>query len=136
MWRCSISRPRRGAAVLPRIAVALSKRRSLCRRSAPAAALPRLLQRFGATELQVAITEALDRDVPQPNAVRFSLERRRQERHQPPPIAVDLPPHVQARDLPVSPAPKGACSELKTGDAEASPGRLELYDQLKRSTDE
>ena len=83
-----------------------------------AAALTRLLQRFGAAELQAAITEALDRDVPHPNAVRFALERRRQERHQPPPIAVELPPHVQARDLPVRPA------------------RLELYDQLKRSTDE
>jgi hypothetical protein len=50
--------------------------------------------------------------------VRFALERRRQDRHQPPPIAVDLPPHVRARDIPVRPA------------------RLELYDQLKRSTDE
>jgi len=83
-----------------------------------AAALTRLLQRFGAAELQVAIVEALDSDVPHPNAVRFALERHRQERHQPPPVAVDLPSHVQARDLPVRPA------------------RLELYDQLKRSTDE
>lgn len=52
------------------------------------------------------------------NAVRFALERRRQERRLPPPIAVDLPQHVRARDIPVRPA------------------RLELYDQLKRSTDE
>lgn len=83
-----------------------------------AAALTQLLQRFGAAELQAAILEALDRDVPHPNAVRFALERRRQERHLPPPIAVDLPPHVRARDVPVRPA------------------RLELYDQLKRSSDE
>ena len=62
--------------------------------------------------------QALGRDVPHPNAVRFALERRRQERQQPPPIAVDLPPHVQARDVPVRPV------------------RLELYDQLKRSSDE
>jgi transposase len=83
-----------------------------------ATTLTRLLQRYGAAELQAAIAEALDRDVPHPNAVSFALERRRQERHQPPPIAVDLPPHVQARDLPVRPA------------------RLELYDGLKRATDE
>lgn len=83
-----------------------------------AAGLTRLLLRYGAAELQAAVIEALDRDVPHPNAVRFALERRRQERHQPPPIAVDLPSHVQARDIPVRPA------------------RLELYDQLKRSTDE
>ena len=83
-----------------------------------AIALTQLLQCFGAAELEAAILEALERDVPHPNAVRFALERRRQERHLPPPVAVDLPPHVQARDVPVRPA------------------RLELYDQLKRSTDE
>ena len=83
-----------------------------------AAALTRLLQRYGAAELQAAILEALDRSVPHSHAVRFALERRRQERHLPPPIAVDLPPHVQARDVP------------------ARPARLELYDQLKRSSDE
>jgi transposase len=82
------------------------------------AGLTRLLQRYGAAELQAAILEALDRDVPHTNAVRFALERRRQDRHRPPPIAVDLPPHVQARDVPVRAA------------------RLELYDQLKRSSDE
>jgi transposase len=83
-----------------------------------ATAMTQLLQRYGAAELQAAILEALDRGVPHPNAVRFALERRRHERRQPPPVAVDLPPHVRARDVPVRPA------------------RLELYDQLKRSTDE
>jgi len=83
-----------------------------------AASLMRLLQRYGAAELEAAITEALERDVPHPNAVRFALERRRQERHQPPPVALDLPPHVQAKDAPVRPV------------------RLELYDELKRASDE
>ena len=83
-----------------------------------AAALTKLLQRYGAAELQAAIAEALERDVPHPNAVRFALERRRQERRQPPPIALDLPPHVQAKDTPVRPA------------------RLELYDALKGACDE
>ena len=56
--------------------------------------------------------------MPHPNAVRFALERRRQERQQPPPIALNLPDHVQAKDTPVRPV------------------RLELYDKLKGATDE
>jgi hypothetical protein len=48
----------------------------------------------------------------------LALERRRQDRQQPPPVAVNLPEHVQARDVAVRPP------------------RLELYDQLKGSSDE
>src|SRR5208337_2958452 len=44
------------------------------------AALLGLLERFGATALQDAICEALERDVPHPNAVRLALERRREQR--------------------------------------------------------
>lgn len=76
------------------------------------AALGRLLDRFGAAELQAAIEAALAADVPHPNAVRQAAERRRQERHQPPPVAVALPAHVAARDVTVA------------------PHRLEPYDQL------
>ncbi len=65
------------------------------------AALMQLLTRYGAGELQAAILEALDRDVPHPNAVRLVLERRRQERQEPPPIAVILPEHIQSKDRPV-----------------------------------
>ena len=61
----------------------------------------RLLDRYGATELQAAIIEALDRNVPHPSAVRLALERRRHDRQQLPPVAVNLPEHVQARDVPV-----------------------------------
>jgi hypothetical protein len=82
------------------------------------AALIELLQRYGAAELQAAIAEALERDVPHPNAVRFALDRRRQERQQPPPIALNLPDHVKAKDKPVRPV------------------RLELYDALKGGSDE
>jgi Mu transposase, C-terminal domain len=83
-----------------------------------AATLTGLLQRYGAAELQAAIAEALERNVPHPNAVRFALDRRRQERRQPPPIALNLPEHVKAKDAPVRPA------------------RLELYDALKGGSDE
>ncbi len=80
--------------------------------------LVRLLERYGAAELQVAIGEALDRDVPHPNAVRLSLERRRERRGDVPPVGVDLPATVQARDAPVR------------------PHALETYDQLKDVADE
>ena len=39
--------------------------------------LLRLLEAYGASELQAAIAEALHRGVPHPNAVRLSLERAR-----------------------------------------------------------
>jgi hypothetical protein len=62
------------------------------------AALLRLLDRYGAAELQAAIGEALARGVPHPNAVRLALEQRREQRHEGPPVAVDLPAHVKSRD--------------------------------------
>ena len=67
------------------------------------AALLRLLDRYGAAELETAIAEALQRGVPHPNAVRLSLERRREQRHQPPPLAVALPADQRIRDLVVRP---------------------------------
>lgn len=85
---------------------------------ATTAALMRFLERYDAAELQAAILEALDRDVPHPNAVRLVLERRRGQRGEAPPVAVDLPTHAQARDVPVQ------------------PHRLETYDQLKELPDE
>jgi hypothetical protein len=67
------------------------------------AALLRLLQRYGAAALQVAILEALQRDVPHPNAVRLALERAREAAGQPPPVTLVLPEHVARRDAPVRP---------------------------------
>jgi hypothetical protein len=81
-------------------------------------ALMRLLDQVRAAELQAAILEALARDVPHPNAVRLALERRREQRGEAPPIAVELPEHVQARDAPVQ------------------PHALETYDRLKDTDDE
>lgn len=65
------------------------------------AGLLRLLERFGADELQAAILEALERGVPHPTAVLLALERRREQRGQAPPVAMLLPEHVVARDAPV-----------------------------------
>jgi hypothetical protein len=67
------------------------------------AALLRLLDSYGAAELELAIQEALERDVPHPNAVRLSLERRREQRDQPPPLAIPLPDKAKVRNLVVRP---------------------------------
>jgi hypothetical protein len=68
-------------------------------------ALLQLLDRYGATELQAGIQEALQRGVPHPNAVRLALERRREARALPPPVEIALPRHVQDRDTPVQAHP-------------------------------
>jgi hypothetical protein len=81
------------------------------------AALMRLLAQTSAAEMQAAILEALQRDVPHPNAVRLALARRREQRGEPPTIGVALPAHLQARDTTVQ------------------PHALETYDQLKEKHD-
>ncbi len=82
------------------------------------AMLLQLLDRYGAAELQAASLEALAGDVPHPNAVRLALERRREQRGALPPVATELPGHVQARDRPVR------------------PHALEPYDRLREAADE
>jgi transposase len=69
------------------------------------AALLRLLDHYGAGELQTAIDEALEHGVPHPNAVRLSLERRREQRHQPPSLPLPLPADERVRNLVVRPHP-------------------------------
>jgi hypothetical protein len=65
------------------------------------AALLRLLDQYGAQSLQAAILEAIERDVPHPNAVRLALERSRERTGRPPPLALALPEHVARRDAPM-----------------------------------
>jgi transposase len=64
-------------------------------------ALLRLLDQYGAPALQAALLEAIARDVPHPNAVRFALERARARSDCPPPLALVLPEHVARRDAPM-----------------------------------
>lgn len=61
--------------------------------------LNELLDDYGASELEHAITEALNNDVPHPNSVRQVLERRREQRHQPPPLTLTLPDNDRARNI-------------------------------------
>ena len=78
------------------------------------ASLLRLLDDYGATELEAAITEALAQKVPHPNAVRISLDRRREERNQLPPIHYELPPNKKARELSVKPHNLSDYDKLKS----------------------
>ena len=47
--------------------------------------------------------EPLAHGAPHPNSVRIALERRREARQAPPPIAVDFPEHIRAKDTFVQP---------------------------------
>jgi hypothetical protein len=62
-----------------------------------------LLDRYGVTELQAAVADALQRGVPHPNAVRHALERQREARAEPPPVEIALSSHVQQRDTVIQP---------------------------------
>ncbi len=82
------------------------------------ATLLRLLDRYGASELEAAIGEALERGVPHPNAVRLSLERRREQRNLPPPVAVPLPDDARVRNLVVRPHTLDDYDRLQEADGE------------------
>jgi len=75
--------------------------------------LVQLLERYGASQLEAAIIEALERNVPHPNAVRLALERRRDDRGQDPPVALTLPAHVRARDKTVQPHSLATYDQLR-----------------------
>ncbi len=72
-----------------------------------------LLNAYGASELEFAISEALQQAVPHPNAVRQVLERRREQRNQPPPIAITLPDNPKAKNIVVRPASLTVYDQLK-----------------------
>ena len=76
------------------------------------AALLRLLDQYGAASVQAAILDAIERDVPHPNAVRFALERARERSGRPPPLALTLPEHVARRDAPMR-TPSLACYDRR-----------------------
>ena len=83
------------------------------------AALVQLLDAYGAGELAQAIDEALAHDVPHPNAVRQVLERRREQREQPPPLTLTLPDNDKARHIVVRPASLAPYDQLHTPPTES-----------------
>jgi transposase len=77
------------------------------------AALARLRQHYSIAELNEAVVEALQRDVPHPNAVRLALDRRRDQRGQPLATVVTLPEHLRERDVAVTPHALSTYDDLK-----------------------
>jgi hypothetical protein len=94
--------------------------------------LSTLLDEYGAAELEQAITEALQQQVPHPNAVRQVLERRREQQHRPPPIALALPDNAKAHHIVVRPAPLALYDQLdgsvRTDDNDAQPDAITAGD--------
>lgn len=76
------------------------------------ARLGELLDAFGASELTVAIEEALAADAPHVGGVRQVLDRRRLDAGKPPPIAVTLPDDPRVREVVVSPRSLRAYDQL------------------------
>lgn len=77
------------------------------------ARLGELLDAFGADDLRVAVVEAVAADAPHVAAVRQILDRRRQEAHRPPPIALSLPDDPRVRDAVVRQPTLGVYDALK-----------------------
>lgn len=77
-----------------------------------------MLDHYGAQAMQVAVLEALRRDVPHHNAVRLALERARQERRDIPLVVPQLSERAQRMDVTVK------------------PHRLDVYDELQVSANQ
>ena len=75
--------------------------------------LLRLLDTYGAEELQAAVLEALQKEVPHPHAVRQALERRRQEQGKPAATPLPLSDEVSARDVTVRPHDLNSYDSIK-----------------------
>ncbi len=65
--------------------------------------LLKLLDAYGAEELQAAVIEALAKDAPNLHAIRQILDRRRHAHGRPPPLPMALPDDPRVRDLVVKP---------------------------------
>lgn len=80
--------------------------------------LLKLLDLYGAAELEQAIQEALVSQVAHLSAVRLVLERRRRERNLPPPVEIAVPDDPRIRNLVVVPRNLSTYDELHIGKEE------------------
>jgi transposase len=77
-------------------------------------ALLRLVDRYGAAEVQTAVLAALARKVPHPNAVRLALETQREARQAPPAVAVQLSEKVRLCDTVIHAQPLASYDQLSS----------------------
>jgi len=85
------------------------------------AQLLRLLDGHGATELAAAMEDALRAGSPHPNTVQISLDRRREEKDLPPPLAVPLPDDDRVRNMVIRPHSLDTYQSLNITAAERRP---------------
>ena len=76
--------------------------------------LTNLLDCYGATELEIGLNYALAKDVPHPNTVRLYLQRRREDKHLPPPIEVLISDDPRIRYQVILPHALNHYDELQT----------------------
>jgi len=87
------------------------------------AALLRLLDRYGASELESTMADPLERNVSHPHAVRLALERRREQRSEAPPVVSGPPAHLQA----VGSRPMDMCRYVYRAQTKASPLQVSRF---------
>lgn len=75
--------------------------------------LLKLLETYGAEELDWGIKEALEKGVPHPHAVRHALEHKRQAEGKPAALPIDLPDDPRIRGLSVKPHSLQSYDQLK-----------------------
>ena len=85
------------------------------------AALLRLVDRYGATDVQMAVLSALARKVPHPHAVRLALEAQREARQEPAPVAVQLSEKVRLRDTVIHSHPLASYDQLGSTAPDSQP---------------
>jgi hypothetical protein len=86
-------------------------------------ALLRLLDSYGAEQLDAAMREALGRDTPEPHSIKLILDRRQLDAGLKPRMPVQLPDDPRVRDLAVRPATLeqyGSLRETEDGEPEES----------------
>lgn len=84
-------------------------------------ALLRLMDRYGAKDVQAAVLTALARKVPHPNAVRLALEAQREARQEPAPVAVQLSEKVRLRDTVIHAHPLASYDQLGSTSPHSQP---------------
>ena len=95
--------------------------------------LLRMLDQYGAAELSSAMEESLERGVAHPNGVRTVLERRREERNQPPPIEINLDQHPKAREVSVKPHDLASYDQLGSWSDAEQEAQQQKHQQGKSS---
>jgi transposase len=95
------------------------------------AALLRLVDRYGATDVQTAVLKALARNVPHPHAVRLALEAQREARQAPAPVAVQLSEKVRLRDTVIHAYPLASYDQLNRTVSETKTTRSDSNESKK-----